>query len=293
MNSASGTIPKYLLYGEAPGEPELGFVHVESVPARAALHNWEMQPHRHDALHHVLLITGGAGVLSVDGTQHRFRAPAFVAVPAQVVHGFRFDAGTQGYVLTMSDGFVAAMLAGLHEPELKAVLGLPFALDLDAPEPLETAFRSIDQEFRWSGVGRSSAIAAHVTLILATVARITLAGREAAQPVSPDLLLIGRLRHLIEEHFREHWPVERYAHTLGVTASRLNTVCRRVAGCSTLELVHARLLLEAKRALIYTGMSMSEIGYALGFEDPAYFSRFFAKRLGLSPLAFRKQHVAG
>jgi len=297
MHRAPEPIPNYLLYGDPPEQPELGFVHVETVPARASLHNWEMQPHRHDGLHHFLLITAGGGLLTVDGAQHRFRAPAFLAVPARVVHGFRFGADTQGFVLTMSDGFVAGTLASLHERDLKAVLELPLVLDLDpsAPEAtrLDAFFRDIEREFRWTGVGHTSAIAAQVMLILVTVARLTLAGAQATQPVSPDVLLLGRLRQLIEHRFREHWAVEDYARALGVTASRLNTVCRRVAGCSTLQMVHTRLLLEAKRRLIYTGLGMSEIAYALGFEDPAYFSRFFAKREGLSPLAFRQKHAPG
>ncbi len=297
MHSRAEPIPKYLLYGEPPGEPELGFVHVESVPTRAALHNWEMQPHRHDGLHHVLLITGGAGRLTVDGAQRLFRAPALLAVPARVVHGFRFDAETQGYVLTMSDSFVAAIAAGLPDPDLKTALDLPLALDLHPGSPdarrLETAFADIDREFHWTAIGRASAIAAQVMLVLVTVARLSQAGAEGAQPASPDLLLLGRLRHLIEDHFREHWTVDRYVRALGVTASRLNTVCRRVASASTLQLVHRRLLLEAKRRLIYSGLGMGEIAYSLGFEDPAYFSRFFSKNEGLSPLAFRLRHAPG
>jgi AraC family transcriptional activator of pobA len=54
-----------------------------------------------------------------------------------------------------------------------------------------------------------------------------------------------------------------------------------------MQLVHARILLEAKRQLRYTDVSVSEIGYALGFDDPAYFTRFFSQRTGTSPRAFR------
>ena len=111
--------------------------------------------------------------------------------------------------------------------------------------------------------------------------------------MSPDLRLLARLRPMIDERFSQHWPVERYAAALGVTSGRLNAACRRVTGLSTLQLVHARLMLEARRSLIYTSHGMAEIGYALGFEDPAYFSRFFTKREGRSPQAFRRAHAEG
>jgi AraC family transcriptional activator of pobA len=49
------------------------------------------------------------------------------------------------------------------------------------------------------------------------------------------------------------------------------------------------MLIEAERQLRYTGMSITQIAYYLGFEDPAYFSRFFAKGMGASPRSFRRE----
>jgi AraC family transcriptional activator of pobA len=56
-----------------------------------------------------------------------------------------------------------------------------------------------------------------------------------------------------------------------------------------MQMVHARILLEAKRQLCYTSNSVSEIAYALGFDDPAYFTRFFSQRTGTSPRTFRRR----
>ncbi|MBP2228449.1 AraC family transcriptional activator of pobA [Azospirillum agricola] len=301
MPQTAEPIPRYWLYGEPPAVPELRFVHIESIPDRMRLHNWEVRPHRHDGLSHALLVSGGGGRLTVDAADWWFRAPALIAVPAQVVHGFRFDPGTDGHVLTMSEGFLSGVLAAAHEEDPRDALALPFAHDLDRAAPelaaLERAFADIVAEFRAHHVGRASAIAAHVTLLLVTAARLLAARRIAAaggagQGRSPDLRLLARLHHLIEERFREHWPIERYAGALGVSAGRLNAACRRVTGRSTLQLVHARVMLEARRSLIYTSHGMAEIGYALGFEDPAYFSRFFTRRDGRSPQGFRRMHAA-
>ncbi|MFO7288350.1 MAG: helix-turn-helix domain-containing protein, partial [Gammaproteobacteria bacterium] len=54
-----------------------------------------------------------------------------------------------------------------------------------------------------------------------------------------------------------------------------------------IKLVHHRVLLEAKRQLLYTTKPVSEIAYGLGFDDPAYFTRFFSRRTGMSPRAYR------
>lgn len=295
-------IPRYWLYGEPPALPELRFVHIETIPERMRLYNWEVRPHRHDGLSHALLVTDGGGRLTADGVEVMFRAPALIAVPAQVVHGFRFDPGTDGHVLTMSEGFLAGVQAAAPEADLREAPALPMAWDLEAGSDeaaaLDRCFAEIRREFRAHHVGRASAISAQVMLLLVAVLRLAADRRRDGaardgQGVSPDVRLLARLRPMIDERFSQHWPVERYAAALGVTPNRLNAACRRVTGLSTLQLVHARLMLEARRSLIYTSHGMAEIGYALGFEDPAYFSRFFTKREGRSPQAFRRAHAEG
>jgi AraC-like DNA-binding protein len=89
--------------------------------------------------------------------------------------------------------------------------------------------------------------------------------------------------------FRENWALADYAAALNVSESRLRTACLQVTGGPPLKLVHAGLLLEAKRQLRYTGASVSEIAYELGFSDPAYFTRFFSRRTGVSPSEFRSR----
>ncbi|MBP2297355.1 helix-turn-helix domain-containing protein [Azospirillum picis] len=299
------SVPRYWLYGEPPAVPELRFVHIETIPDRMRLHNWEVRPHRHDGLSHALLVTAGGGWVTVDGVETSFRAPAFLAIPAQVVHGFRFDPATDGHVLTLSEGFLAAVLNASPEGEMRTALALPIACDLVAGAQDETdltrAFTDIGREFHGHRPGRADAIAAHVMLILVAALRLVmrrrrggsdLAGHGPSAEISAEVYLLARLKPLIDRRFREHWTVGRYAGELGVTPGRLNAACRRVTGLSTLQLVHARLMLEAKRSLIYTGHGMAEVGYALGFADPAYFSRFFTKREGCSPLAFRRAREA-
>jgi AraC family transcriptional regulator, transcriptional activator of pobA len=65
-------------------------------------------------------------------------------------------------------------------------------------------------------------------------------------------------------------------------------LCRQASEKSALELIHDRLLLEAKRNLVYTSMNISEVSYAVGFADPAYFTRFFKRLAGMSPKEFRE-----
>lgn len=283
-------IPNYALYGEGPTEPDLGFLHLETIPARAALHQWHVRPHRHAQLTHVLLLTAGGGTLYLDGETLGFGRAAII-VPMGLVHGFRFTPDADGFVLTLSDGFTADHCTGAAAA-VRDRLEVPQVIETPEIAPLVPLFRALDQELRWPGPASRAAVAALVTLILVGLARAEPNNAASVHPAAADRVILYRFRRLLETHLTDHWRVADYADALGVTPSRLTLVCRRTAGAAPQALIHTRLLLEAKRQLLYTGMSLSEIGYRLGFADPAYFSRFFTQRAGLSPKAYRQQKQA-
>ena len=67
------------------------------------------------------------------------------------------------------------------------------------------------------------------------------------------------------------------AEALGLSVAHLNSLCRRLAGQSALQILHQRVLLEAKRELVYTSLTINQLADSLGFADPAYFSDVFAR----------------
>jgi AraC family transcriptional activator of pobA len=99
---------------------------------------------------------------------------------------------------------------------------------------------------------------------------------------------IEKFRALVDARLRTHHSVESYAGALGITASQLGRLSRDVIGLSPLEFINARLVREAQRDLAYTGLSVKQIALGLGFNDSAYFTRFFNKQTGLSPTEFRE-----
>ncbi|MFC6688818.1 helix-turn-helix transcriptional regulator [Jhaorihella thermophila] len=101
--------------------------------------------------------------------------------------------------------------------------------------------------------------------------------------------LLRRYEALIEEHFRDRWPVAAYAGELAVSPTHLNRVVRQATGGPASALITDRVLREARRMLIYTNLTAAEIAYALGFNDPAHFSRVFARGTGLPPREFRRR----
>jgi AraC family transcriptional activator of pobA len=299
MNARSSLppIPVFHLYGEAEGRgwasAETAFVHIETIASRASLHDWQIRPHRHADLYQCLLILKGGGRFGADGVERAFRAPAMLGVPPTWVHGFAFEPQTEGYVLTLSHAFLEQGLGGGARRAVAPLWPLfaPIESERDLAM-LTSAFEGLDQEFHRPAPGWDTAIAAYLALILIAADRLAAEREPPERGQGRDGRLLEALRVLIHVHAAEGWGVEDYARALAVTSGRLTAACRRAAGRSPMQLVHDQLMIEAKRNLIYTDLSVQEIGYALGFADPAYFSRFFSRRQGVSPQRFREARGA-
>jgi AraC-like DNA-binding protein len=78
-----------------------------------------------------------------------------------------------------------------------------------------------------------------------------------------------------------------FAKALGIHINHLNKVLKEITGRSTTEIINGRIAEEAKILLRQTQRNVSEIAFALGFDEVAHFSNFFKKHTSMSPLKFR------
>jgi AraC family transcriptional activator of pobA len=287
-------IPSFFLYGEAPREHAERTVHVETIAFRSVRHHWKIHPHLHRSLHQLIFVARGSGVALAESESADYRGPALIVVPAGTVHGFEFEPGTQGFVVSLSDDLRREMER--REPTVSALFEAPATLELadDAlrATDLEQSFAMFAREFPRSTPGHALALDGLLEVILANVMRLShsfLEGGDAA--VGPRRRLVGCFRELIESEFRNNRSLADYASALNVSESRLRKACLSVGEQSPMQMVHARVLLEAKRELLHTSLSVSEIAYSLGFGDPAYFARFFSRRTGMSPTTFRLRGI--
>jgi AraC family transcriptional regulator, transcriptional activator of pobA len=283
MLPVPSSVPRFFLYGEADKDVEARFIHVESIAARSRLHEWAIRPHRHSHLFQFLLMTSGSGTVQVDAATHVVKAPMAIAIPRGFVHGFEFSTDTDGWVISVAEDYAAevVMTAELLDPSI-----LRLSRATLAAHGLADRCGEIEREFRWSAMGRVAAITANLQLLFLALARLRHEHERDAATTSDDVALFGRFRSLLENWYREHRSLAKYTRALGVTEKRLAAACRAAVDRTPLELIHDRLIIEAKRSLLYTSMNIAEVGYSLGFEDPAYFSRFFTRQAGVSPRVF-------
>jgi len=290
-----GMIPHYFLYEETAPKVEPSFLHIEPIPVRSRRHDWTIRTHTHPDHHQILVISKGGGAIEVEGMSWEVAPPSLVIIPALTIHAIRFKPNTDGFVINVAPPFLQSALD--HDADLVEGFRIPVRFlpqQIGGDIDLVGLFASLEREFVWSAPGRRTAIKAYLQLLAVTVRRLL--EQERARPVSSstrDADTVIRFRELVERHYRNHQPLDFYARRLGVTAARLNACCRVLTGRSSLELIHDRLLTEAKRNLLYSDMSVNEIGAVLGYQDPAYFNRFFSRNVGMPPGRFRESLLPG
>lgn len=278
--------PEFFLYGEPPREVEPHFLHLESLDERNRPANWNIRPHSHAETHHLFFMAAGRGVMEAGGEAHAFEGPCLLLVPAGCVHGFNCEPGTRGLVLTIARTYLDELFA--REPALADLVRSARAIPLDDGEAVEGAMARLQRELSWTAPGHALAAEALLQTLLVDGLRAGQAAR--AEPLAdrgPQAAVLARYRALVEANYRRDMGLDAYAAALNVTPKRLRTACARTAGCTPLEVIQDRRLLEAKRLMLYSNLSVAEAAYHLGFTDPAYFSRFFTRRCGVSPRAFR------
>ncbi|MFC4167577.1 helix-turn-helix domain-containing protein [Teichococcus aestuarii] len=274
-------VPRFFLYGEAGDEADSRFLHIETIPARSLPHGWHIAPHRHPGLLQLLLAEQGGGRAQFDGQERDFAAPALLLLPPAVIHGFTFQPGTDGWVLSLALPWAAELLAEDTLPEAALLLPLePAAL---VAHRVPQRFAELAEEFAAHRPGRSAALAAQLRLLLIALARLRAGQPRADAAASADTLHFARFRALVEQWFHEPRPIADYQKALGLSEKRLAALCRAAAGRTPLQILNERRITEARRSLRYSSLSVAEIGYGLGFRDPAYFSRFFRRMTGLTP----------
>lgn len=275
----SGAIPIWHLYGEANAFPDV--MHIERITDRAAGLDWKIAAHRHPHLHQFFLLLDGGARITLDGAVHTDRPPFLLNVPAGLVHGFDFAAGTSGWVLTVP----VQTLPDLLDPAANRDTALGRAGFGNLSDPLIALFDRIDQEHGANRPARNVMLRA----LVAELACLILREMDHGSGIGTGQLdpRFQQFMGLVDQHLGDGWRLRAYAREIGLSERHLSRICKSATGRPAIQLIEAATIREACRLLVYTRASAASIGYGLGFEDPSYFSRTFRRVIGLSPQAYR------
>lgn len=274
-------IPTYALYGEQ--ETSQDWLHWETIQSRSRLHDFRIAPHRHEHLFQLLHLTDGRARVTLDGVVSDVRPGDVVVVPALTVHGYEFSPDVEGVVVTLLERDVraedvqvgSAMLLETGTRPVVDAMGRMIA-EADAPQ------RRHDLAMR-----------AHIALLLLAIDRARMPVAHTGSAADPARRHAEAFHDLVEKWFRRTRSVPDYAEAIGISPTHLHRICRDQLGATALSVIERRVALEARRQLLFSTLSVKQIGAELGYDDPAYFTRVFTRIEGLSPDHFRKQMTSG
>ncbi|HEY1048671.1 MAG TPA: helix-turn-helix transcriptional regulator [Prosthecobacter sp.] len=250
-------------------------------------------PHFHDFFQ-VFLIQGPARLMH-DFREHKVNGiTLFFLAPGQVHTIYPRAASMYGTVASFTQAFFD------HQaPPPSMLFELPFFFASNAAKPwfnvrareagrIVSLVGDLQREYDAGKRGVLEVLRATLRILFIEAARLDAAGTPGEETTRAALL--ARQFHLaVEHHFRDWQALAPYARELGVTVNHLNDVIHAETGHSAGELIRHRRLLDAKRLLLHSDMSVSEIGYETGFHDPSYFGRFFRRETGSTPAEFREE----
>ena len=247
--------------------------------------------HRH-AYYEIFFFVKGGGTHEVDFEVFPIESNSLHFVSPGQTHVVKRALNSNGYVILFSREFYHF---GINNKDI--LYELPF-LNNNTNKPIlnlsdtEVSFfkdvvQKIQTEYASSNSDKEEILRSYLHIILIHAKRLFHKTEVSEQNSSRDL--VNKFRIAVEKNFMNIHKVSEYADMLSVSSGHLNDTIQKTIGRSTSDLIHERLILEAKRLLLHSDESVSEIAYTLNFEDASYFTRFFRKHSDISPSEFRIQ----
>lgn len=253
------------------------------------MHRVERPPHRHN-FHEIVWLQQGSATHLLDGDLSDLPAQTLLVIPRGRIHRFYPGEGCISWVLKFSDEFLLNPCPLLFS----RIAGQTFlSLPCEHVEFFERVFALLLREYGQTAPDR---LVTPRHLLAALIARMEelflLQAGIVPHDYSRTLSIWSRFSELLEQRFRTHHAVSYYAAQLGLSPRRLGEVVRLYTGRYVSDVIDERLVVEAKRMILYSGRSIKEIAYELGFEEHSYFSKVFRKVAGTPPTSFKSSRMS-
>lgn len=238
-------------------------------------------PHRLD-FYSLIYISQGEGLHMVDTKPFRYQSGSLFLIARHQIHHFILNDHSEGYVMTFTDHMLFSGADDTFKPDIVAMFEQ--INHCHAPD-FAIYFSELYAEFQSSQPHRNNMLHCLLRSLIHRIYRANLKSTSFTQ-LQPTRLF-DRFRAAVEQHFPQYHHVAEYANLLGCSSKKLCSVCKQQTGNSAKRLIDDRLLLEAKRLLAYSALSIGEIAIQLGFEEATNLAKFFRRHTDLSPRDFR------
>lgn len=265
--------------GVTPSEIRIEFIKDRLIPRVP-------NPHKH-GFFQIQIILSGKGIHEIDFIRHEVLShQLFIIKPGQV-HECLYENDVMGFVIefkreTLNSNFPLSndlinQLLSSHDK---------YYLQNNELQNLTSICELMYSDFVECKFNFDISVQTYLVSLMIQISRVINAGNKTSLP---SKTLSEKFLELVNNHYKEEHSVTFYAEVLGVSVKTLIGHLNKTHGASPKQLIQKRFILEAKRLLSYSNLSVSEVGYEIGFEDPNYFSRFFRSHEKMTPLEFREK----
>jgi len=246
-----------------------------------------LSPHRKN-FYHFVYVKKGTGRHWVDMVPYHLKPDTFYITVPEQVHLAEEVTLSGTLIFFKKDYFALNNRWALENlPVIKnSHRAYELILQFEEVEYIEGLLEKLHAEYEKENLFQQEMLDAYMQALLIYLNRIYERQYENSIPIL-NRQLLTRYQECIEVRFKELHDVGAYAKLLNISTSHLNNLVREQSGRTAMEHIHTRLVLEGKRLLFNTSMSVKEIAFELGFKDDSYFNRFFKRCENITPTAYR------
>lgn len=249
------------------------------------------KPHRH-TYYEIFIFTKGGGNHMIDFVHYPILTNSLHFISPGMVHIIQRTKACTGYVITFPEEFFGIVKRqdflqriNLYNHYLQTPVVKCNKVSI---KKIVLLVNEILKEFNSSGVMREEKIRAYLSILLIDAERLIAPYEAVSEQKQFVHNRVKSFQKLVDEHFLEWRSILEYASKLNLTSKTLTQFIKKNTGQTPIEHINNRVLMEAKRLLMNTDLSVKEISFTLNFDDPAYFGRFFKRYEKTTPQLFRQ-----
>ncbi|MCT4587264.1 MAG: AraC family transcriptional regulator [Carboxylicivirga sp.] len=241
------------------------------------------KPHKHDKYYELVFLFAGEGFHSIESNRYTMSMPECYFLKPGQLHFWQFTSIPRGFVLLFKD----EVFDRIHDNRLLNLLMQLMGqerIEMHSVDFYDSLLTLMDSEFKAEATKEVLN-----GLLMALFAKLV-DDADILQAEKQHSGLFERFSRLLAHEVPKLRKVSEFADRLHTTPQNLNQLCRKVQNLSASEVINQQLILEAKRYILHTDYTVSQIAEFLYFSDDSNFVKFFKKHTDLTPRQYREQY---
>lgn len=233
--------------------------------------------------------SSGSSTIVVDENEFELRANSVITITSGQIHFFKENKAAKGFILEFTFDFFCKDdndMELIFHNSLFCHFAMNEVIPLEKNKIIEHELLQIEKELKGKPYQYLISVHSRIKLILVEINRCKI--KQGGEVYKPNALFLKFLE-IIRSNFQKKQTVKQIAAALNTTESKLNEISKFHTGRTAQSVIHGLIASEAKRLFMYEKLSVKEVAYELGFNDPFYFSSFFKKRTKQSPKLYKEK----